>query len=145
MKDMVADSMAIMAQIRAVDLANTVTRVLNRHFLPDIMGNMTSYATQKFRCKRCNATYRRPPLVATCTAQRGKEICGGDLLATVYEGSVKKYMALSKGLASQDGVGNYMKQRVGILEGSLTALFPAYQKQLLNYVVEERQDPDIAE
>jgi DNA polymerase II large subunit len=142
MKDMVADSMAIMAQIRAVDLGNTVARVLNRHFLPDIMGNMTSYATQKFRCKKCGASYRRPPLVARCTAQKGKDTCGGDLLATVYEGSVKKYMALSKGLASQDGVGNYLKQRVGILEGSLTALFPAYQKQLLNYIVEERVDTD---
>jgi DNA polymerase II large subunit len=142
MKDMVADSMAIMAQIRAVDLGNTVARVLNRHFLPDIMGNMTSYATQKFRCKKCGASYRRPPLIAKCTAQHGRDICGGDLLATVYEGSVKKYMALSKGLASQDGVGNYLRQRVGILEGSLTALFPAYQKQLLNYVVEERVEPD---
>jgi DNA polymerase II large subunit len=140
MKEMVAESMFVMSQIRAVDLAQTITSVLNRHFLPDIMGNLTSFATQKFRCKKCGATYRRPPLVAKCVAQHGKGICGGDLSATVYEGSVKKYMELSRNLADQDGVGKYLKQRVGILEGSMSALFPDFQRRLMNYIVEDKLD-----
>ncbi len=27
------------------------------------MGNLKSYATQKFRCKVCAVSYRRPPLI----------------------------------------------------------------------------------
>src|SRR5208283_4023218 len=38
-------SLLLTAQIRAVDVADAVSLVLNHHFLPDLMGNLKSFAT----------------------------------------------------------------------------------------------------
>ncbi|MDG6913552.1 MAG: hypothetical protein JRN35_10815 [Nitrososphaerota archaeon] len=62
----------------------------------------------------------------------GEAFCGGELTPTVYEGAVTKYLELSKGLASQEGVGDYLKQRVRILEDSILTLFPQTQTNLKN-------------
>ena len=133
MQSVVDNAVAVMSQIRAVDLGSTITSVLDHHFLPDILGNMRSYATQKFRCQKCGAEYRRLPLVGQCTAAQGQKSCGGNLLPTVYEGAVTKYLDLSKELSSHDGVGQYVKQRVAILESSLEALFPTHQRRLSDF------------
>ena len=121
----VEQALTLTVQLRSVDVADAVTLVLNSHFLPDLMGNMKSFATQKFRCKVCGESYRRPPLSGRCTssASRGGP-CGGDLLPTVYEGAVKKYLGLSQRLAATPGVTDYLRQRVQLLESSLATLFP---------------------
>jgi DNA polymerase II large subunit len=104
--------------------------VLNAHFLPDLMGNLKSYATQKFRCKSCGTSFRRPPLVGKCTTLRpGGGRCDGELLSTVYEGSVRKYLALSQRLSSIDGITPYVRQRIQILADSLATLFPGAAAQ----------------
>jgi DNA polymerase II large subunit len=125
MSDMVERSVVLTAQIRAVDVAQAVTLVLNAHFLPDLMGNLKSYATQKFRCKLCGTSYRRPPLVGRCGALRaGGGRCDGELLATVYEGSVRKYLPLSQRLGEIEGITPYVRQRIQVLADSLATLFP---------------------
>ena len=130
MNDMVERSILLATQIRAVDVAEAVTLVLNAHFLPDLMGNLKSFATQKFRCKTCNAAYRRPPLTARCMALRpGGGRCDGELLSTVYEGSVRKYLALSQRLGSMDGITPYVRQRIQVLGDSLATLFPGAASQ----------------
>jgi DNA polymerase II large subunit len=130
MNDMVERSILLASQIRAVDVAEAVTLVLNSHFLPDLMGNLKSYATQKFRCKTCGASYRRPPLTSRCTAFRpGGAACDGELLSTVYEGSVRKYLALSQRLSSIDGITPYVRQRIQVLADSLATLFPGAASQ----------------
>jgi DNA polymerase II large subunit len=130
MNDMVERSILLATQIRAVDVAEAVTLVLNAHFLPDLMGNLKSYATQKFRCKTCNAAYRRPPLTSRCAALRpGGGRCDGDLLSTVYEGSVRKYLALSQRLGSIEGITPYVRQRIQVLGDSLATLFPGAASQ----------------
>ncbi|MCI4320043.1 MAG: DNA polymerase II large subunit [Thermoplasmata archaeon] len=130
MNRIVEQSMTLAAQIRAVDVADAVRLVLNSHFLPDVMGNLKSYATQKFRCKRCNTSYRRPPLAGRCTARgAGGGLCEGELLPTVHEANVRKYIALSQRLAAMEGVPPYLRQRIGILEASLATLFPGTASQ----------------
>ncbi|MGD0257847.1 MAG: DNA polymerase II large subunit [Thermoplasmata archaeon] len=130
MNDMVERSVLLAAQIRAVDVAEAVTLVLNAHFLPDLMGNLKSYATQKFRCKVCAVSYRRPPLTSRCTALRpGGGRCDGELLSTVYEGSVRKYLALSQRLGSIEGITPYVRQRIQVLADSLATLFPGAASQ----------------
>ncbi|MCI4364752.1 MAG: DNA polymerase II large subunit [Thermoplasmata archaeon] len=130
MNDMVERSILLAAQIRAVDVAEAVTLVLNAHFLPDLMGNLKSYATQKFRCKVCGASYRRPPLASRCVALRpGGGRCDGELLSTVYEGSVRKYLALSQRLGSIEGITPYVRQRIQVLADSLATLFPGAAAQ----------------
>jgi DNA polymerase II large subunit len=130
MNDMVERSIVLAAQIRAVDVVEAVTLVLNAHFLPDLMGNLKSYATQKFRCKVCGASYRRPPLTGRCPAFRaGGGTCDGELLSTVYEGSVRKYLALSQRLGAIDGMTPYVRQRIQVLADSLATLFPGAAAQ----------------
>ncbi|MGI0131528.1 MAG: DNA polymerase II large subunit [Thermoplasmata archaeon] len=121
----VEQALTLTVQLRSVDVADAVTLVLNSHFLPDLMGNMKSFATQKFRCKVCGESYRRPPLTGRCSAASARATpCGGDLLPTVYEGAVKKYLGLSQRLAATPGVTDYLRQRIQLLESSLATLFP---------------------
>ena len=131
MDRIVEQSLTLTVQLRAVDVADAVTVVLNAHFLPDLMGNLKSYATQRFRCKSCGTSYRRPPLAGRCTApaSRGGGTCGGALAPTVYEGAVRKYLGLSHRLASTPGVTPYVRQRIQLLETSLGTLFPGTVSQ----------------
>ena len=130
MSDMVERSVVLATQIRAVDVAEAVTLVLNAHFLPDVMGNLKSFATQRFRCKECGTSYRRPPLSGRCSAERpGGGRCDGDLLSTVYEASVRKYLPLSQRLSEIDGITPYVRQRIQILADSVATLFPGATAQ----------------
>jgi DNA polymerase II large subunit len=125
MDRIVEQSLVVASQIRAVDVGEAVSLVLNAHFLPDLMGNLKSYATQKFRCKVCGVSYRRPPLSGRCTARgRGGKPCDGMLQPTVFEASVRKYLGLSQRLATTSGVPSYLRQRIQLLETSLATLFP---------------------
>ncbi|HKV89700.1 MAG TPA: DNA polymerase II large subunit, partial [Thermoplasmata archaeon] len=146
MERIVEQSLILTSQIRAVDVADAVTLVLNSHFLPDLMGNLKSYGTQKFRCKTCNASYRRPPLSGRCSAAavRGS-VCGGALSPTVFEGAVRKYLGLSQRLAATPGVTPYVRQRVHLLETSRATLFPGTPQQATLDRFEPANEPDALE
>ena len=129
MAELVERSIVLASQIRAVDLAEAVTLVLNAHFLPDVMGNLRSYGTQKFRCKVCDTSYRRPPLSGRCEAQRPGGRCEGELLSTVYEASVRKYLLLAQRLGAMEGITPYVRQRIQLLADSVATLFPGATAQ----------------
>jgi DNA polymerase II large subunit len=130
MTDLVERSVLLATQIRAVDVADAVALVLNAHFLPDVMGNLKGYATQKFRCPSCGASYRRPPLAGRCTGRRvGGKPCDTELLSTVYEASVRKYLPLAQRLGSIDGIAPYVRQRIQVLADSIGTLFPGASAQ----------------
>ncbi|MCI4354593.1 MAG: DNA polymerase II large subunit, partial [Thermoplasmata archaeon] len=123
-------SLLLTAQIRAVDVADAVALVLNHHFIPDLMGNLKSFATQKFRCKLCNTSYRRSPLSGRCSGRTaGGSECHGEIVPTVYEGAVRKYLGLSQRLAETVGITPYLRQRIRILETSLETMFPGAPAQ----------------
>jgi DNA polymerase II large subunit len=125
MTDLVERSLLLATQIRAVDLADAVTLVLNAHFLPDVMGNLKGYATQRFRCPACGAAYRRPALSGRCTAPTASaRPCDHELQATVYEASVRKYLPLSQRLGELPGITPYVRQRIRLLTDALATLFP---------------------
>ncbi len=143
MDRIVEQSLLVASEIRAVDVGEAVSLVLNAHFLPDLMGNLKSYATQKFRCKACGASYRRPPLSGRCTARlAGGAACEGALQPTVFEASVRKYLGLSQRLAATTGVPPYLRQRIQLLETSLATLFPG---SLAQTTLEAYQEPATAE
>ncbi len=130
MTDLVERSVLLTTQIRAVDVAQAVGLVLNAHFLPDVMGNLKGYATQKFRCRVCGAIYRRPTLSGRCVdPAAGGNPCGGELLSTVYEASVRKYLPLSQRLSEMEGITPYLRQRIRVLADSLASLFPGSTAQ----------------
>lgn len=104
-------------RIKAVDPQDVAERVIESHFLPDLIGNLRSFSKQKVRCTKCNAKYRRPPLRGTCPK------CGGNVVLTVHEGSVKKYLETSLRIADEYNVRHYTKQRLELLELEMKSLF----------------------
>ncbi len=109
--------LALARKIKAVDPEDVAERVINSHFLPDLIGNLRSFSKQKVRCTKCNAKYRRPPLRGTCPK------CGGNIVLTVHEGSVRKYLETSLRIADEYNVRAYTRQRLELLELEMKSLF----------------------
>jgi DNA polymerase II large subunit len=103
--------------LRAVDETDVAERVIEYHFLPDLIGNLRAFARQETRCLGCGTKYRRVPLSGECRE------CGGDVTLTVHEGSVSKYMDTAIEVAETYGCREYTKQRLDILERSIESLF----------------------
>ena len=118
-------------RIRAVDADDVAERVLTTHFIRDLMGNLSAFSKQKFRCMKCNTTYRRLPLSGKCTKWRGKGICNGNIVPTVHEGSVKKYLEMSKDLCRKYRVSEYTRQRVEVLDLAIASTFGEEKQQQL--------------
>jgi len=103
--------------IRAVDERDVAERVINSHFLPDLIGNLHAFSKQRVRCVKCGAKYRRPPLKESCPR------CGGRIILTVHEGSVRKYLEVSIKVAEEYGVSSYTRQRLELLKMEIDSLF----------------------
>ena len=131
MEDKMNAQLTLARKIRAVDENDTASRIIVHHFMPDIIGNMKKFCAQKFRCTKCNTTYRRLPLAGKCTQpkktgyfQMGEEsTCGGNLVLTVYEKSVIKYLEKTKNISREYEVSEYTRQRIDLLEDSIDSLF----------------------
>ena len=104
-------------RIRAVDEDDVAERVLNTHFIRDLQGNLNAFSKQKVRCMKCNAKYRRMPLAGKCTR------CGGNIIPTVHEGSVKKYLEMSREICATYAISEYTKQRVEVLFMQIESTF----------------------
>lgn len=118
MMDKMTAQMELGRKIRAVDEADVGAKVIGTHFLPDLMGNLKAFSKQKVRCPSCNAKYRRMPLKGECLS------CGNPKLTlTVHEGSVRKYLEISKEVAERYNIDAYTKQRIYLLESAVESLF----------------------
>ena len=103
-------------KIRAVDEKDVATKVIDKHFMPDMIGNLRSFSAQSIRCTRCGEKYRRIPLSGKC-------FCGNSLTLTVHEASVKKYLQISQTICEKYGLSEYTKERIDILSLSMDSLF----------------------
>ncbi|RLF59121.1 MAG: DNA polymerase II large subunit [Thermoplasmata archaeon] len=117
MMDKMNSQLNLAAKIRAVDEADVAYKVIERHFLPDIIGNLRAFSKQSVRCPICNITYRRIPLSGVCRT------CGGKLILTVHEKSVKKYLEISKEIADRYNIPSYARQRINLVEKNIDSLF----------------------
>jgi len=117
MEEKLQAQLALAVKIRAVDESDVASRVIQTHFLPDLMGNLRAFTRQQFRCVKCNTKYRRVPLTGKCTK------CGGKLLLTVYEKSIRKYLEPAQQLAEKFNVSSYTKQRLMLFETFVNSLF----------------------
>ncbi len=102
--------------IRAVDATDVVCRVIEDHFIPDMMGNLNKFCVQTTRCTKCNKKYRRPPMAGKCD-------CGGNLTLTVHKGGVKKYLDTSLDLTRRFDLPIYLQQRVQQISDQIDSLF----------------------
>ncbi len=105
------------SKIRAVDEKDVAERVLNTHFLPDLVGNLRAFSRQKFRCVKCNAKYRRMPLAGRCLR------CGGNITLTVHMGTITKYLEISKELSEKYSLSEYTRQRISLIDLEIRSLF----------------------
>lgn len=104
-------------KLRAVDETDVAERVIEYHFLPDLIGNLRAFSSQETRCLSCGKKYRRMPLSGSCRE------CGGDVNLTVHQGSVNKYMDTATRVAEEYGCREYTKQRLAILDTTLESIF----------------------
>ncbi|MEE3400442.1 MAG: DNA polymerase II large subunit [Methanomethylophilus sp.] len=117
MRDKMYAQLNLGIKCRAVDAKDVALKVINKHFMPDMIGNLRSFATQTVRCTKCGTKYRRVPLAGVCTK------CGHELNLTVHEASVRKYLEVSKDVCEKYDLDNYTKERIGIIEASMDSLF----------------------
>ncbi|RXK50426.1 DNA polymerase II large subunit [Halorientalis pallida] len=104
-------------KLRAVDETDVAERVIEYHFLPDIIGNLRAFSQQETRCLDCGEKYRRVPLTGDCRN------CGGDMTLTVHHGSVNKYIDTALEVAEEYGTREYTTQRLEILQKSIKRIF----------------------
>ncbi|MEK6978350.1 MAG: DNA polymerase II large subunit [Candidatus Hydrothermarchaeota archaeon] len=117
MTEKVQHQLDLAAKIRAVDERDVAKRVIEGHLLPDLAGNLRTFSKQKIRCVDCNAKYRRVPLTGKCRR------CNGKLVLTVSRGAVAKYLEVTKGMIERYRLDDYLKQRIRILEMSISSVF----------------------
>lgn len=109
--------LALAEKIEAVDARKVALKVLTRHFIRDITGNLRAFSTQGFRCKSCNKRFRRLPLRGKCPQ------CGGELTLTVYRGGIEKYLEAAEHIIRKYGLPKYYAQRVMLMKEEIASLF----------------------
>ncbi len=130
MEEKIKTQAKLQEKIKAVDLQDSLELVMMSHFLPDIIGNTRAFSRQNFRCTKCQAKYRRVPLIGKCRK------CGGNVILTIAQGSVKKYLQLAKDMIQQYHLSHYLKQRIDLVEEEIDSVFKpekSTQKSLFEF------------
>jgi len=111
--------MRLERMLRSVNPDDVARRLIDKHFIRDISGNLKAFYTQEFRCTNCNSKFRIPPLNNVCPN------CGrkGSIVLTVKQGSVEKYLSIAKKLAEEYNVGVYLKGRIEVISNQVSATF----------------------
>jgi DNA polymerase II large subunit len=117
MEEKLKGQMDIAFKIRAVDEAEVAKIVIEKHFLKDIRGNLRKFSTQEFRCSNCNEKFRRPPLIGKCKK------CGGNIIFTISEGSIVKYLEPALSLAEHYNLPDYLKQSLYLTRERVESMF----------------------
>jgi len=116
MEEKLLGQMDLADKIRAADEVDVARLVIERHFLPDIKGNLRKFSMQQFRCVNCNEKYRRPPLSGKCK-------CGGKIIFTISEGSIIKYLEPAISLAKKYNLPSYLKQTLELTKRRVEDVF----------------------
>ncbi|MFB6353226.1 MAG: hypothetical protein ABEJ92_03995, partial [Halobacteriales archaeon] len=117
MTDKLDAQLELARKLRGVDETDVAERIIEYHFLPDLLGNLRAFSRQETRCLDCGTKYRRMPLSGHCRE------CGGNVNLTVHEGSVSKYLETAIEVAETYGAKEYTKQRLQLLERTIESVF----------------------
>jgi len=117
MAEKLESQLELAEKIEAVDARKVALKVLTKHFMRDIAGNLRAFSTQGFRCKACNRRFRRLPLMGKCI------FCGGQLTLTVYRGGIEKYLAAAQHLIGKYELPRYYSQRILLVKEEIKTLF----------------------
>jgi len=116
MQEKVDKQARLQKRIMAVDNQDALERLLHYHLFPDIIGNTRAFARQKLRCVKCNKKFRRMPLSGKCD-------CGGKIILTIAQGSIKKYLEVAKNLIIDYQLNPHLLQRIQLSENEIDSLF----------------------
>jgi DNA polymerase II large subunit len=122
--------LGLAARTRAVDASDVARRVLQTHLMPDLLGCLRAFTSQRFRCVECNSKYRRVPLMGHCPK------CGGKILTTVSRNTVTKYFDLATDIIKNYNVGAMFNERMEMIEQNLRSVFEGktpVQKKLTEF------------
>ncbi len=117
MKDKVSQQMDLVVKLRAVDAKDVAHLIIDRHFIRDLRGNLRKFSHQVFRCVSCNEKFRRPPMSGVCTK------CGGKIIFTISEGSIKKYLEPAIELAETYDIPSYTQQGLELTKLYIESIF----------------------
>jgi len=103
----------------SVDNREQASKLIDRHLIRDMRGNLRAYGQQKVRCPKCGQSYRRVPVSGKCRTIMDTKtdpfsgvivdtLCPGHLILTVTEGGVGKYGGLMKVLIETYGCNEYI-------------------------------------
>lgn len=129
-------------RIRAVNEGDVAQRLIQVHFLRDMIGNLRSFATQGVRCTKCGAKYRRVPLGGRCTSTKDRgdnsgKVCGQSLTLNIHPASVSKYLELTEWIIAHYDISPFVVQRVELskqaIESTLNAS-PTTQQTLGDFI-----------
>jgi DNA polymerase II large subunit len=122
MMEKLDSQLELATKIQAVDVKEVALRILNSHFMKDIVGNLRAFTNQTFRCTKCNRIYRRPPLLGKC--QR----CGGQIQLTVHKGGIEKYLEPAIQIVKKYGLDNYYMDRLNLVKEEIQDIFVEEEK-----------------
>lgn len=117
MAEKLQGQMDLAVKLRCVDAADVARLVIEKHFLRDIKGNFRKFSMQQFRCVKCNEKYRRPPLAGNCLQ------CGGNIIFTISEGSILKYLEPSLNMARAFNIPTYLQQTIELTKRQIESYF----------------------
>jgi DNA polymerase II large subunit len=117
MREKLEGQMKLAERIRAVNVSDVATLVIEKHFLKDIRGNLKKFSMQQFRCVKCNEKFRRPPLKGIC------HVCGGKIIFTISEGSIIKYLQPSLDLGEKYNLSEYLRQTLELTRRGVEGVF----------------------
>lgn len=104
---------------RGVDEEQVASLIIEKHFFPDIIGNLTAFSRQEFQCSN-NHMHRRAPASGRC---QQRDWCDAPVRLTVYEGMVDKYMETATELADEYDLDLYTRQRLEFMSERIEQLF----------------------
>lgn len=119
MDSKIDEQFKISRQVRATDERDVAEKVIDGHFLADLMGNLRAFGTQDVRCTNCHHNHDRPPLDGVCRK------CGStdSWTINVHEGSVTKYLKKMKEISRIYDVSDYIKEVIDEYDRAIDSLF----------------------
>ena len=112
--------------LHSVDNVQQSSKLIDRHLIRDMRGNLRAFGQQKVRCTKCGQSYRRPPINGNCrkvitskkdpfTGEKVDVVCPGNIILTVSYGAINKYNGLMGELVDTYGCDDYTKQMYGLV------------------------------
>ena len=117
MIEKVRRQMDLAEKLISVDEGDAASLIIEKHLYPDIKGNFRKFFVQDYRCVQCNEKFRRIPLIGYCPR------CEGNIVFTISEGSVKKYLDVALELIKRYKVKNYVKENLLSLKKAINTVF----------------------